>query len=124
MSKFRLLNILLSLVVAMVVFSSLTQAKDIKSRMKERIPTIKALKAKGIVGENNKGYLEFLGNKISNKDVVDAQNEDRKKVYSAIAKQQGTTVAVVGKRRAQKKRNKAKSGAWIQKENGKWHQKK
>ena len=124
MSKFRFLNILLSLVVAMVFFSTLTQAKDIKSRMKERIPTIKALKAKGIIGENNKGYLEFLGNKISNKDVVDAQNQDRKKVYSGIAKQQGTTAAVVGKRRAKQKRNKAKSGAWIQKEKGEWHQKK
>ena len=33
------------------------------------------LKAKGIVGENNKGYLEFIGGKKEKADVVAAEAE-------------------------------------------------
>lgn len=125
MNKVRLLKTLPSLIIlATVVFSSLTHADDIKSRMMSRLPAIKALKAKGIIGENNKGYLGFLGSETTEKDVVDAENEDRTKVYTAIAKQQGTTVDVVGKRRAKQIEEKAEHGEWIQKENGEWYQKK
>ena len=35
-------------------------AADIKVRMQERLPTIVQMKTEGIVGENNKGYLEFV----------------------------------------------------------------
>jgi hypothetical protein len=34
-------------------------ADDIKARMQERLPTIVQMKADNIIGENNKGYLEF-----------------------------------------------------------------
>lgn len=124
MSKFRLLNVLTFIVLMIFVFNSFTYSADIKDKMKVRLPVIKELKAKGIIGENNKGYLEFLGGKIANKDVVDAENEDRKKVYSDIAKQLGTTVDVVGKRRANEKAGSAEHGEWIQKESGEWYQKK
>ena len=35
-------------------------AADIKARMQQRLPTIVQLKNEGIVGENNKGFLEYL----------------------------------------------------------------
>jgi uncharacterized protein YdbL (DUF1318 family) len=98
-------------------------ADDIKARMKNRLPTILELKAKGIVGENNKGYLEFIGGKREKADVVAAENEDRKAVYEAIAKQQGTTVELVGKRRALQISQKADSGDWLQDAKGNWYQK-
>lgn len=99
-------------------------ADDIKTRMKDRLPIILELKAKGIVGENNKGYLEFLGGKSEKADVVAAENEDRKTVYAAIAKQEGTTVELVGKRRALQIAQKADPGEWLQDASGNWHQKK
>ena len=81
-------------------------ASDIKARMQERLPTIVQMKADGIIGENYKGFLEFLpGVAKQMQDVVAAENKDRQTVYSAIAKQQSTakepvTAALVGVRRA------------------------
>lgn len=98
-------------------------ADDIKDRMKNRLPVILELKSKGIVGENNKGYLEFVGGKSEKADVVAAENEDRKTVYAAIAKQQGTTVELVGQRRALQISQKAGSGDWLQDAGGSWYQK-
>ena len=99
-------------------------ADDIKARMKNRLPVVKELKAKGIVGEDNKGFLQFVGGKKSKADVVAAENKDRKTVYAAIAKQQGTTAELVGKRRALQIAKKANSGEWVQDANAKWLQKK
>lgn len=99
-------------------------ADDIKARMKNRLPVIKELKAKGIVGEDNKGFLQFVGGNKAKADVVAAENKDRKTVYAAIAKQQGTTAELVGKRRALQIAKKANSGEWVQDANAKWIQKK
>jgi uncharacterized protein YdbL (DUF1318 family) len=104
--------------------SAFAGSDKIKARMKERLPVIKVLKAEGVIGENNKGYLEFIGGKQAKKDVINAENSDRKQVYTGIAKQQGTSVDLVGKRRAKQIENKAKPGQWIQDQSGKWYQKK
>lgn len=98
-------------------------ADDIKTRMKDRLPVIVELKTQGIVGENNMGYLEFVGDKKAKPDVVAAENEDRKTVYEAISKQQETTAELVGKRRALQIAQKANPGEWVQDESGKWIQK-
>jgi len=99
-------------------------SNEIKERIKARLPVIDALKADGIIGENNRGYLEFIKNNKPKEDVVISENQDRKKVYSAIAKQQGTTADLVGKRRAKQITERAKPGQWIQDGSGNWHQKK
>ena len=98
-------------------------ADDIKTRMKKRLPVLKELKAKGIAGEDNQGYLQFVGAKKEKADVIAAENKDRKTVYAAIAKQQGTTAELVGKRRAMQIAKKAAPGEWVQNVNGKWLQK-
>ncbi len=92
--------------------------------MIERLPIIISLKDKGLVGENNQGYLEFVGDQKERADVIDAENKDRRTIYEAIAKQQGTTVEVVGKHRAVQIANKARPGEYLQDANGKWYQKK
>ena len=99
-------------------------ARDIKARMQERLPTIVQLKDAGIVGENNKGYLEFVPG-VAPKDAgtVSAENSDREAVYSAIAKQQNTTPQLVGERRALQIRENASSGEWLQDPSGKWYKK-
>jgi len=118
---FAVLAILLFIVFAAGAFPS---AKEIRARMLARLPEIKVLKDKGLVGENNKGFLEFVGRQKEKQEVVTAENRDREMVYKAIAKQQGTTVELVGKHRAIQIANKARPGEWLQDANGKWYQKK
>jgi uncharacterized protein YdbL (DUF1318 family) len=120
----RLSKILAFLLIGFFVAGISAFADDIKTRMKQRLPVILELKAKGIVGENNAGYLEFIGAKREKADVVAAENKDRKTVYTAIAKQQGTTAELVGKRRALQIAKKADPGEWVQDASGKWIQKK
>ena len=99
-------------------------ANDIKARMQQRLPDIVKLKSAGLVGENNKGYLEFVpGAAKKDAGTVSAENNDRKTVYNAIAKQQGATGEAVGKRRAIQIGKKASSGEWLQNESGKWYKK-
>lgn len=95
----------------------------IKQRMLNRLPQIQALKAKGIIGENNRGYLAYVGDKRVKQEMIQAENADRKAVYQAIAKQQNTSVAVVEKHRAAQIEKEAKPGTWLQDATGKWYQK-
>lgn len=112
------------LVIGFFVFGLTAFADDIKARMKNRLPEIKQLKAQGIVGEDSNGYLQFVGGKKAKAEVVAAENKDRKTVYTAIAKQQGTTAELVGKRRALQIGKKAAPGEWVQDAGGNWIQKK
>ena len=123
MKERTLTKMLTLLVIGLFVISVTAYADDIKARIKKRLPAIKELKAKGIVGENNKGFLEFVGGKKAKADVVAAENKDRKTVYAAIAKQQGTTADLVGKRRAMQISQKARKGEWVQDKSGQWQQK-
>ena len=116
-------KILIIVLIGMFVTGISAMADDIKARMKNRLPVIKALKAQGIVGEDNKGYLQFVGGKQAKPDVVAAENKDRQTVYAAIAKQQGTTADLVGQRRALQIAKRANKGEWVQDASGKWHQK-
>ena len=98
-------------------------AASLKERFIQRLPVIQELKQKGVVGENNQGFLAYRTNDKAHQDVVDAENADRRKVYQAIAKQQKTTVEVVGQRRALQIAQKAKNGEWLQAADGKWYRK-
>ena len=99
-------------------------AGDIKARMAERLPTIVKLKTEGVIGENNKGFLEFVpGAAKKMQTVVAAENKDRGLVYSAIANQQGTAAGLVGERRAIQIANRASSGEWLQDKSGSWYKK-
>jgi len=94
-----------------------------KERMKERLPVIMDLKARGVVGENNQGFLELLKGQSEKKEVVAAENQDRKAVYEAIAQKTGTNVQAVGQRRAIQIAEKANAGEWIQTADGQWQKK-
>lgn len=98
-------------------------ADNIKTRMMKRLPVIKSLKARGIVGENNMGYLQFMGPSRENQNTVNAENSDRRQVYTAIARQQRVALGVVEKRRAAIIYGNAQRGEWVQAPNGRWHRK-
>jgi len=115
--------IMAAVLAASFLFSKPVFAGDIKSRMKSRLPKIVQLKAKGIVGETNDGFLAFVGAQKAEQDLIAAENEDRKKVYQAIARQQGTSAKVVGQRRALQIAEKAQPGEWLQDAGGKWYRK-
>jgi uncharacterized protein YdbL (DUF1318 family) len=55
---------------------------------------------------------------------VAAENKDRKTVYAAIAKQQGTKAEFVGERRALQIAKRANKGEWVQDSSGSWIKKK
>ncbi len=99
-------------------------AENLKNEMIKRLPVIKKLKAEGVIGENNRGYLEFVAGERKMEQVVQEENEDRRKVYAQIARRQNTSLEVVEKHRAAQIEKKARPGEWLQDANGKWYQKK
>ena len=113
MKQRTLTKILALVLIGTFVCGVAAFAEDIKARMKNRLPVIKELKAQGIVGEDNKGLLQFVGGKQSQPDVVAAENKDRTAVYTAIAKQQGTTPELVGQRRALQIAKRANKGECV-----------
>jgi len=120
----KFLSILILMILACPLLADITDAdQDIKARMKARLSLIASLKADGVIGENNGGFLEFRGKQREKADVVNEENNDRGIVYKAIAKQQGTTVEVVGKIRAKQIAKKAKPGEWLQSPEGEWYRK-
>ncbi len=121
----RIGKIKIGLLIACLVFTFVAPAiaQDIKARMRARLPVLVDLKAKGIIGENNQGFLTVLKKAGDKKSVVDAENKDRRKIYNAIAKKLGTTPALVGQRRAMQIAKKADPGTMIQNAAGKWGKK-
>ena len=131
MKKFLALSIA-ALTLAFAVPQVLSAADDaatIKKNMADRKPKIEALKKAGTVGENKAGYLEAMPKDKDDKEVklsdddkklIEAENADRKAVYAAIAKKEGSTVDKVGELRAKQIRSKAAEGEFIQGEDGKW----
>ena len=108
---------------------SADDAATIKKNMADRKPKIEVLKKAGSVGENKSGYLEAMTKETADKEVklsdddnklIEAENKDRKAVYTAIAKKEGSTVDKVGELRAKQIRSKANEGEFIQGEDGKW----
>ena len=116
--------VVLTLLAGVWVAGRTAFCDDIKARMIARLPVLKDLKAQGIIGENNQGYLVYRGSKRPNEQAVQAENQDRRVVYSTIAKQQGATTELVGMQRAVQIAEKADSGEWLQEGTGKWYQKK
>ena len=100
-------------------------AETIKQNMIKRLPRIQELKKDGLIGENQQGYLEAVQSNLpaADKEVIEAENADRKSVYEAIARQQGTTAELVGKLRAKKIFEQAKSGEFLKQEDGTWKKK-
>lgn len=124
MKKKAFTVILACLFLGLLGFGISAFADDIKLRMKNRLPVIRELKTMGIVGEDNKGLLQFVGAKKEKTEVVAAENKDRMSIYTAIAKKQGATPELVGQRRAIQLSQKARAGEWLQDAGGKWYQKK
>lgn len=108
---------------ALTVTVSAQSAGAIRQRMEQRLPQLDALKAKGAIGENNRGFVEVRDNAGNASSVVSDENRDREAVYALIAQQTGATSDSVGRARAKQIAANARSGVWVQDESGAWKKK-
>ncbi|OPZ27847.1 MAG: hypothetical protein BWZ02_01488 [Lentisphaerae bacterium ADurb.BinA184] len=120
------------IVVLLVALSALgpvaLRADDlaaVQARMAQRLPAINQLKLDKAVGEGREGMLHGLKADLPAKDkaVVQAENDDRGKVYAAIAEKTGTNVAAVARQRAEQIAAASKPGIMLQKSDGTWYEK-
>lgn len=98
-------------------------AASIQERMKARLDSIIALKNQGLIGEDAHGYLAYRTDQRPEQQLVQDENNDRRAVYSQIAKQQGVDAALVGQRRAKQIAEKATPGHWFRRADGSWYRK-
>lgn len=117
-------TVIITLILSVFLCSTLNgQAADLKERMLARVPAINNLKDKGLVGENNAGFLEYRTDAKPEQNLINGENQDRKTVYGAIAKKQNVDVILVGQRRAKQIRDIGGAGHWFQKADGSWYRK-
>lgn len=116
-SLFRHLFICVML-LGFVPLASAQNLPEIRARMEKRVPQVDSLKASGVLGENNRGFLEVRSG--DDQGVAAAENADRGVVYAALAKQTGATADVVGKARAKQIFAASAKGVWVQSPTGEW----
>jgi uncharacterized protein len=112
--------------VALGFAAPLVHAQDlgaVKARIAQRLPQLDELKAKGAVGENNRGFVEVRGGDAAAAGVVSAENSDREAVYAALGKQAGASADQVGRSRAKQIAASSAAGIWLQREDGSWYKK-
>lgn len=99
-------------------------AADLRQRMEQRLPQLDALKAQGIVGEDNHGLVaERQGGSPGAANLVASENSDRTAVYQLIAQQTGVTADAVGRARAKQIVENSRPGVWVQDDSGQWRKK-
>jgi uncharacterized protein YdbL (DUF1318 family) len=111
---------LVLVIAAVLTVAGSLPAQGIKERMKDRLPVIAELKKQGIVGEDNRGYLTFVGKEKNHESLIAQENQDRQTIYAQIAAQQNTSISVVEKNRALQLAERAAPGTYIQKPDGTW----
>jgi len=121
--NFMLISFLFVFIACSLFITLSAHSAGIKERMAARLPQITALKDKGVIGEDNGGFLAFRGADKSGQNVVNDENSDRRQVYAAIGKQQGADAKLVGQRRAKMIRDSGPAGHWYQKPDGSWYKK-
>lgn len=110
-----------TLAVAPTVFAQ--NAGELRQRMAQRLSQVDDLKAKGAVGENNRGLLEVRDGGGNAAAIVADENRDREAVYALIAKDTGATPDSVGRARAKQIAAASRAGVWVQDESGEWKKK-
>jgi uncharacterized protein YdbL (DUF1318 family) len=114
---------LLVLGTASLLAQDLAKAQE---QMKKRLPEVAQLKTQKAVGENSAGFLALVKPDADAKvkELVAAENADRKVVYAAVAAKTGSDPERVGKQRAKEIVEKAAPGVMLQRDDGSWYEKK
>lgn len=120
----QVLEISLEEALKPVTIETLPAREVMMGRFDARRPLLKEIKAKGIVGEDAKGLIQFVGAKQAESEtLVATENSDRKLIYERIAKKQNTSVEKVATMKAEKNAKEALPGEYIQDASGKWTKK-
>ena len=123
----RILTVLLALnLIFGAAFASeeLPAPEQVKARMKANLPAIDRLKSAGKVGENNKAYLEARATLTEAEEkLLKTENEDRKTVYTLLAKRAATTIEKIQTARAAQIRERSTQGLWLEDPQGNWYRK-
>jgi uncharacterized protein YdbL (DUF1318 family) len=99
------------------------ESDSAKNRMRERVSVIDSLKQSGVVGENNRGFLELRKSEENASKVVQDENADRQVVFAATAARINNSAEAVGRSFAKQIAAASSTGVWLQKESGDWYQK-
>jgi uncharacterized protein YdbL (DUF1318 family) len=112
-------------IIAFTLPATAQNLDQIRQQMRDRLDEVQALKAAKTVGEDANGYLHVLGDvDAAGKAVVEAENVDRKVVYTAIAAKTGSDPTAVGKARAKTIAESSAPGVMLQAPDGTWYEKK
>mgnify|MGYP001048630091 CR=1 FL=1 len=120
-----LFSCLLVTAVAAQNYDIKTMTPEIKAALdarRARFDELADLKAEGIIGENNSGYVEILAPSPRAQELAPNENRDRRLIYKAIAEQNGLTGALntIETVFAKVQREKAAPGDPIQLPGGEW----
>jgi len=97
---------------------------ELLAKLAARLSRIDALRARGAVGESNRGFLEERGTVTAQeRGAISEENADRTAVYEAVAELAKVHVDEVGRLRAKKVAIMSKRRAWVQDAGGEWRQK-
>ncbi len=132
--KLQIFNILILLISSLILnpnfalsgeYDIKTMTKEVQSALesrRDRYNILKDYKTKGIIGENNKGYVQVLKDQAGVGDVVKNENADRKIIYQTIAEQNNLQgqLSVIEEVFAQVQSDKAQLGEMIQNSDGFW----
>lgn len=126
-------KIMLSALMVLVALPVFAEAKysikqmtpEVQSALnarRDRFSELRDFKANGVIGETSKGYVQVLTEESGAKELVAAENENRKVIYSTIAEQNGLEAeqGTIEKVFAAVQREKAEAGDKIQTEDGQW----
>lgn len=98
---------------------------EVKSALegrRDRFENLGSFKAQGMIGENNKGYVEALSANAEVTALVEAENKDRAVIYKTIEEQNNlqNALATIETVFAQEQRERANAGDKIQNPDGTW----
>ena len=105
------------------------EVQKVLNRRHARAAELKTLKAKALIGENNKGFITILKPsdiQAKEKSLVEAENHDRKFIYNTVVMQNrlgDKGLAKVEEDFAKTHSARAMKGDFIQTPAGKWVQK-
>ena len=109
---------------------STPKIRALKQSLKERFPKLRPFFEKGNIGETNDGFIRIrdesglnLKEKASLRNLEKDENNDRRNLYSEVAKALDVDPSQIGRVHkifAERWINEAKAGWWIQKEDGGW----
>ena len=113
---------LLALIAGPAVTGSAEDVNAVRQRLAQRLPQIDEMKSRGVVGENNRGFLEAREGG-ADAALIAAENKDRETAYATLAEQTKTSPDQVGRARARQIAQSSRPGVWLQDVSGEWKKK-